>query len=98
MIFLKQSIFNFQIEYMTPPLTPFLNINKISISDKRSHFTLVFLKAACHANPVAERNFPGSRQNCQTRVDNFYYNTNICILLNHLSSLHIQENICITFI
>ena len=50
---------------MTPPLTPFLNINKILISDKRSHFTLVFLKAACHANPGAERNFPGSRQNCQ---------------------------------
>ena len=46
---------------MTPPLTPFLNINKISISDKRSHFTLVFLKATCHANPGAERNFPGSR-------------------------------------
>ena len=31
-----------------------------SISVKRSSFTLVFLKAAYHANPGAETNFEGS--------------------------------------
>ena len=35
------------------------NLN-ISISLKRSNFTLVFFKAACHANPGAERSFAGS--------------------------------------
>ena len=32
----------------------------ILISDKRSHFTFVFFKAASYANPRAERNFAGS--------------------------------------
>ena len=36
---------------------PFSTINNISISVKRSNFTLVFFKAACHRNPGAERNF-----------------------------------------
>ena len=31
----------------------------MSISIKRSHFTLVFFRAACHANPVTERNYAG---------------------------------------
>ena len=35
-------------------------INNISISVKRSNFTLVFFKAACHAYPGAERNLSGS--------------------------------------
>ena len=43
-----------------PPLIPFPTINNISVSVKRSTFTLVFFKAACHANPEAERNFAGS--------------------------------------
>ena len=38
----------------------FSAINNKLISDKRSNFTLVFLKAACHANLSAERNFVGS--------------------------------------
>ena len=42
------------------PLTPFSTINNISISVKRSNFTLVFLKAAYHANSGAEENFAGS--------------------------------------
>ena len=42
-----------------PPLIPFSTINNISISVKRSNFTLVFFKAACHANPGAERKFAG---------------------------------------
>ena len=42
------------------PLTPFSTINNISISVKRSNFTLVFSKAAYHANPGAEENFAGS--------------------------------------
>ena len=35
-------------------------INNISISVKISNLTLVFLKAACHANSGAEQNFAGS--------------------------------------
>ena len=38
----------------------FSTINNISISVKRSNFTLVFLKAACYTNPVAAINFAGS--------------------------------------
>ena len=38
-------------------LIPFSTINNISISVKRSNFTLVFFKADCHANPGAKRNF-----------------------------------------
>ena len=43
-----------------PPLSPFSTINKISISVKRSNFTLIFLEAACHANPGAKKNLAGS--------------------------------------
>ena len=39
---------------------PFSTIDNIFISLKRSNFTLVFFKAACHANPRAERNFAES--------------------------------------
>ena len=39
---------------------PFSTINNISISVKKSNFTLVFFKSACHANIGAERNFKGS--------------------------------------
>ena len=49
-----------QIKCHIPPLIPFSTNNIISLSLKRSNFTLVFLKAACHANPGAERNFAGS--------------------------------------
>ena len=38
---------------------PFSTINRISISVSSSSFTSVFFKAACHANPGAERNFTG---------------------------------------
>ena len=48
---------NQEIESHIPPLTPFSTINNILMSVKRSIFTLVFFKAACHANPGAERNF-----------------------------------------
>ena len=47
-------------EWHIPPLIPFSTINNISMSVKRSRFTLVFFKVACHANPGAERNFAGS--------------------------------------
>ena len=43
-----------------PPHIPYSTISNISISVKRSNFTLVFFKAACRANPGAERNFAGS--------------------------------------
>ena len=39
----------------------FLTINSISISVNNSNFTLVCYKAACYANPGAERNFTGSK-------------------------------------
>ena len=39
---------------------PFSTINNISISVKRSYFTLGFFKAASHANPGAEIYFAGS--------------------------------------
>ena len=38
----------------------FITINNISISVKRSNFTLVIFKAACHANLGAEKNVAGS--------------------------------------
>ena len=43
-----------------PPLMSFSTINNISMSVNSSNFTSVFFKAACHANPGAERNFAGS--------------------------------------
>ena len=39
----------------------FSTINSISISVNNSNFTSVFFEAACHANPVAERNLKGSK-------------------------------------
>ena len=42
-------------------LIPFSTIHSISISVKRSHFTLFFFKTACYANSEAERNFEGSQ-------------------------------------
>ena len=41
---------------------PFSTINSISISINNSNITSVSFKAACHANPGAERNFAGSRR------------------------------------
>ena len=38
----------------------FSTIKNISISVKRSNFTLIFFKAAFHTNHGAERNFAGS--------------------------------------
>ena len=58
-----------------PPLIPFSNINNTLISVKRSNCTLVFIKAACHANPGAERNFAGSS----------YYKTYISKVLKRIS-------------
>ena len=43
-----------------PPLIPFLTIKNMSMSVDSSNSTLVFFKAACHADPGAERNFAGS--------------------------------------
>ena len=43
-----------------PPLISSFTINTISISIKRPNFAFVFVKAACHANPGAERSFAGS--------------------------------------
>ena len=37
------------------PVIPFSTINNISISVKRSDFTLLLFKAACHGNPGAEK-------------------------------------------
>ena len=42
------------------PLFPFSTIQNISVSVKSSSSTSVFFKAAFHANPGAEINFPGS--------------------------------------
>ena len=47
------------IEWHIPPLKPFSTINIISVSVKIYNFTLVFIKATCHTNPGAERNFAG---------------------------------------
>ena len=38
-----------------PPLITFSTINNMLISVKRANFTLIFFKATCHANPVAEK-------------------------------------------
>ena len=43
-----------------PPLMPFSVINNMSISVNKSNFASVFFKAACHANPGAEKIFAGS--------------------------------------
>ena len=49
-----------QIKLYFPLLIPLPTINNTWILVKRSNFTSVFFKAACHANPGAERNFTGS--------------------------------------
>ena len=49
-----------KMEWHIPPLIPFSTINNRSTSIKRSNMTLVFYKAACHADPGAGRNFAGS--------------------------------------
>ena len=38
----------------------FSTIDNISVSVRRPDFTSVFFKAACHANPGAEKNLDGS--------------------------------------
>ena len=48
-----------RVRYISPLIT-FSTINNISISVKRSNFTLVFSKAACHGNPGGEKNFAWS--------------------------------------
>ena len=53
----------------------FCTINNISISIKRSSFTLVFLKAASHANPGAERNFAGSNSHILRDIFRKFSNT-----------------------
>ena len=65
------------------------------MSVKRSNFTLVFFKAACHANPGAERNFAGSSlyilihiflkfSNKSAKIMYHFEHTNHNILLNFL--------------
>ena len=44
------------IVWHLPPPIPFYNINNISVSVKRSNFTLAFIKATCHTNPGGEKN------------------------------------------
>ena len=48
------------IAWNSPPLIPFSTINDISTSVDRSNFTVVFFKAAFHANPGAEVKRAGS--------------------------------------
>ena len=49
------------MNFYFPPLIFYSTINSISTSVNDSNFTSVFFKAACHGNPGAERNFPGSK-------------------------------------
>ena len=49
-------------------MIPFSIINNISISVNRSNFTLVFFKAACHANPQAKKNLAGSSPNILRQI------------------------------
>ena len=48
------------IEWHISILIPFSTINSISVSVNNSNFTSVFSKAACQANPGAEKYFAGS--------------------------------------
>ena len=55
------------------------------ISVKESNFALVFFKAACHANPGAERNFLGSSSYISTHISTVFKHfehTNHDIILN----------------
>ena len=48
-------IFAYQlIAWHIPPIIFFSTIHNTSVSVNRSDFTLLFFKAACHANPGAE--------------------------------------------
>ena len=49
-----------QIEWNVPSLIPFSTINYMWILVKRSNFTLVFFKVACHASPGAKINLAES--------------------------------------
>ena len=53
----------FAYQWMTwyiPPLIPYSTINTILMSVSNSNFTSVSFKAACHANPAAEKGLAGS--------------------------------------
>ena len=47
----------------------------MSISVKRSNFTLAFFKGACHANPGAKRNFAGSSSYISRHIFRKFSNT-----------------------
>ena len=53
-------VFAFRLIALHIPLMAFSTINNISLSAKRSNFTLVFFKVACHAYSGGGRNFAGS--------------------------------------
>ena len=55
----------------------FSTIDNISISVKRSNFTLVFFKAAYHANPGAEKNFAGSSSYIPIHIFLKFSNTSV---------------------
>ena len=56
------------IEWHMPPLITFSAINNMLISVKRANFTLIFFKATCHANPVAEKKFVESNSNFMAHI------------------------------
>ena len=51
-----------------PPLITFSAINNMLISVKIANFTLIFFKATCHANPVAEKKFVESNSNFMAHI------------------------------
>ena len=57
------------------PLIPFYTINNVSISAKRSNFTLSYLEAAFHANPGAKRKREGSSSYISRRIFQKFSNT-----------------------
>ena len=63
------------IAWHVPPLIPISSIKKLSILVYRSNFTLVFLKAAYHANAEDEKNFAGSRSNISRHIFQKLLNT-----------------------
>ena len=48
------------IAWHIPPLIPFCTVENLRISLKRSNFTLILFKVACHANRGAVRKQAGS--------------------------------------
>ena len=58
-----------------PPLIPFFTINNKSVSVKKSHFTLVLFKAACHANRGAVRKQAGSNSYISRHIFQNFSNT-----------------------